>query len=243
MPPRGRLRTARGPTRGPARRRCRRTGEDPGLVVVAAEADPIATSVENGAVGTTGVSIGHLTLTLDEDGDRDLWMTSGPTTTGTPLPSTEGDAIAYLSVPEDEVGTATLRFSVTEAALAERGADADDVRLFQRRNGTWTAVDVRSVHESVAHRPSRRPLTGSGLSPSRPSPRTSQRRMARTPTMDRPTERPGSGTDGGGDDSSSDSAGSPSGSGGQPGFGVTAALLAVLGLVGILRKRRRISGR
>ena len=219
----------------------------------AVSGEALSTTVENGALDATGVSIEHLTVTFAEDGDRDLWMTAGPSTTGSPLPSSEGDVLAYLSVPDGEVTTATLQFSVADAALTERGADPEDVRLFQRQNGAWTPIDVRSVSTSdtvatfeadivafgtvaVATVGPDGGATGGDDTGDGPDDTTGQDTTGDGGSDDGSTD---GGTGDATDESPSDSAGSSSGSGGQPGFDVTAVVIALLALFGLWHRRRR----
>ncbi|MFC7133297.1 MULTISPECIES: PQQ-binding-like beta-propeller repeat protein [Salinibaculum] len=216
----------------------------------AAANELLSTAVTDGALGSTGVSVEHLSLGFASGGDHDLQVTGGPTPSGTTFPPAAGTAIASLTVPDANVTTATIRFSLTQEILTARDASVGDVRLYRLAGSEWVAVDLRPIDRSgpdpvfeatvtdldslvVATRgsdvssPTETPATSTdnGVQPPEATPDPATPTVDATPSFQSPTE---TGTP------VPDEQPTPGATG--PGFGVVAALAALLTVV-LLRTR------
>ncbi|WP_157533131.1 Ig-like domain-containing protein, partial [Haloferax profundi] len=209
--------------------------EDGGLVVHirnASAGEPLSTAIEDGALGTTGVAVEHVSISPDADGERTIRLTGSTSSTGTALSSTQGEPMAFVTIVGAEGTDTTVRFSVDRTVLDDRDVGFADVVAYSLSDGTWTAVEIDHVETTAAKVVFEVGGTNLGslaVATHKPQQTTPTATPTSTPT---PEETP-------------TPAATQTTTSEMPGFGVGAAMLAlgvVLGLFGRRRKRNRSGG-
>jgi len=200
--------------------------------------EPVDLSFPAGDLAAGGVTFDGLVVTFPAAGDYNLSVsaTASPTD-APPFDADGGSPLGYLSVThafgDGAVSGATLRVTVTAAALDASAATPDGVTLYRYHDGTWTPLSTRlvavengtDVFEADSPGLSWFVLAANGettastptTSPTEASTPTTSSTTASTPTTSPTTTTTGSGS---------------------PGFGVGLAVLSLV-LAALFVRRRR----
>lgn len=190
----------------------------------------------------TGLRIREMTVTA---GDPEYQLAVNTTTrTRARLDRFPGDPpFGYFNVthtvPNANVTNATFTFTLNRTRLRERNVTAENVRLYRYRtgNGTWLRLQTRVMAQNRTHVTYRAvspglsefavaPVRESTATPT-PTP-TPTAEPTPTPTPE-PTDRPSTPT--------ASPSPMPTTDGSAPGFGLLAAVLALVGLGALARRR------
>ncbi|WP_224450535.1 Ig-like domain-containing protein [Haloprofundus salilacus] len=188
--------------------------------------ETLSATVENGTIGTTGVTLERLTVTVNAGGDSDLEVIGGATPTESPALSTgQGTVLTYLDVTNASTVDATLQLSVRRDVLKERGVDPIDVVGYHLVDGSWRAVTLTQVNATddvVVYEANFSGLTGFALATNAPeeSTTTTEAPLTETETTAEPTPTTISAT-------TTDT----------PGFGLGLTLLSLLAVVSLFGRR------
>ncbi|WP_191965917.1 MULTISPECIES: Ig-like domain-containing protein [Haloferax] len=209
--------------------------EDGGLVVHirnASVGEPLSTAIVNGDLGTTGVTVEHVSISPDADGNSTIRLIGSGSSTGPALSSMQGESMAFVTIVGAKGTDTTIRFSVDRGILADRDVEFGDVVTYSLSDGTWTAVEtdhVETTAAKVVFEVEGTDLGSLAVATHKPQQTTPTATPTSTPTPDE-TSTPTS---------------TQTTTSETPGFGVGAAMLAlgiVIGLFGRRRKHTR-SGR
>lgn len=190
-------------------------------------------------VGTSAVTLDALNVTFAQSGDATLNATVADEARIDP-PESAGYTLGYVrfaSRPDGAISNATATVSVSPGRLADLGATATNVTVYRRSGDSWTAVPATSTGEADGYQFRAR---ASGLSTLAVAVDQSADGPTTTASTAGATTAPGATTDtaAGTTPAAGTTAGTDDTLGGPaPGFGLLAALLALV-LVGLVARRR-----
>ncbi|MFC7202990.1 Ig-like domain-containing protein [Haloferax namakaokahaiae] len=111
--------------------------------------DSLSATIEDGTLGTTGVSIESLTLDFADGGDRTIRVSGRPTANAPELGSEQGAPLAFVTFDDADTVESTVRFSVSRTTLADRGVESSDVVVYSLVGGEWSELDVARIDSTA----------------------------------------------------------------------------------------------